>query len=58
MSVSVAAMERSISEDMKILKICARFDPGVFSDERRERDLGNNRNLFELINANPRLLEF
>ncbi len=44
-------------EELKMRKICAKFVPRVLREDQKERRCHDNREMVELINSDPAVLE-
>ena len=56
-NVSVGTVHTIIREELKMWKICARFVPRVLREDQKERRCHDSREMVELINSDPALLE-
>ena len=55
--VSVGTVHTIIHEELKIRKICAKFVPRVFREDQKERRCQGSREMVELINSDPAVLD-
>ena len=55
--VSVRTVHTIIREELKMLKICAKFVPGVLREDQKERRCHDSREMVELINSDPAVLD-
>ena len=55
--VSVGTVHTIIHEELKMRKICAKFVPRVLRDDQKERRCHDNREMVELINSDPAVLD-
>ena len=55
--VSVGTVHTIIREALKMRKICAKFVPRVLREEQKERCCHDSREMVELINSNPAVLD-
>ena len=55
--VSVGTVHTIIREELKIRKICAKFVPRVFREDQKERSFHESREMVELINSDPAVLD-
>ena len=55
--VSVGTVHTIIREEMKMQKICAKFVPRVLREDQKERRCHDSREMVELINSDPAVLE-
>ena len=55
--VSVGTVHTIIREELKMRKICAKFVPRVLREDQKERRCHNNREMVELINSDPAVLD-
>ena len=55
--VSVGAVHTIISEELKMRKICAKFVPMVLRKDHKERRCHDSREMVELINSDPAVLD-
>ena len=55
--VSVGTVHRIIRKDLKMWKICAKFVPRVLREDQKERRCHDNREMVELINSDPAVLD-
>ena len=55
--VSVWTVHTIIREELKIRKICAKFVSRVLREDQKERHCHNSREMFELINSDPAVLD-
>ena len=55
--VSVATVHTIIREELKMWKICPRFVPRVLREDQKERRCHDSREMVELINSNPAVLD-
>ena len=55
--VSVGTVHIIICEELKMRKICAKFVPRVLRDDQKERRCHNSREMVELINSDPAVLD-
>ena len=56
-NVSVGAVHIIIDEELKMRKICAKFDARVLREDQRERHWNDSEERVELINADPPVLD-
>ena len=54
---SVGIVYRIICEELKMQKICAKFVPRVLREDLKERRFHNSREMVELINSIPAILD-
>ena len=55
--VSVGTVHTIIREERKMRKICAKFVPRVLREDQKERCCHDNREMVELINSDPAVLD-
>ena len=55
--VGVGTLLTIIREELKMRKICAKFVPRVLRDDQKERRFHDNREMVELINSGPAVLD-
>ena len=55
--VSVGTVHRIIREELKMRKICAKFVPRVHREDQKERRCHDSREMVELINSDPAVLD-
>ena len=55
--VSVGTVHTIIREELKMWKICAKFVPRVLREDQKERRCHDSRELVELINSDPAVLD-
>ena len=55
--VSVGTVHTIIREELKMWKICAKFVPRVLREEQKERRCHDSREMVELINSDPTVLD-
>ena len=55
--VSVGTVYTIIHEEVKIRKICTNFVPTVFREDQKERRSHDSREMVELINSDPAVLD-
>ena len=55
--VSVGTVLTIIREELKMRKICARFVPMVLREDQKERRCHDSREIVELINSDPAVLD-
>ena len=55
--VSVGTVHSIIHEELKMRKICAKFVPRVLREDKKERRCHDNREMVELINSDPTVLD-
>ena len=55
--VSVGTVDTIIREELKMRKICAKFVPRVLRDDPKERHCHDSREMVELINSEPAVLD-
>ena len=55
--VSVGTVHTIICEELKMRKICANFVPRVLREDQKERRCHDSREMFELINSDPTVLD-
>ena len=55
--VSVETVSTIIREELKMRKICAKFVPRVFREDQKERRCHDSREMVELINSDPAVLD-
>ena len=55
--VNVGTVRTIISEELKMLKICATFVPRGLREDQKERRCHDNREMVELINSDPAVLD-
>ena len=56
-NVSVTAVHTIIREKLKMRKICVKFVPRVLREDQRERSCNDSKEIVELINSNPQILD-
>ena len=56
-NVSVGTVHTIIREELKMRKICAKFVPRVLREDQKERHCHDSREMVELINSDPAVLE-
>ena len=56
-NVSLGTVHTIICEELKIRKICAKFVPRVLSEDQKERRCHDSREMVELINSDPAVLD-
>ena len=56
-NVSVGAVHIIIHEELKMRKICAKFVPRVLREDQRERRCNDSKEMVELINSDPQVLD-
>ena len=56
-NVSVGAVHIIIREELKMRKICAKFVPRVLREDQRERRCNDSKEMVELINSDPQVLD-
>ena len=56
-NVSVGAVHTIIREELKMRKICAKFVPRVLREDQRERRCNDSKEMVELINSDPQVLD-
>ena len=54
---SVVTVHTIIREELKMQKICARFVPKVLRDDHKERRYHDSREMVDLINSDPSVLD-
>ena len=54
--VSVGTVHTIISEELKMRKICAKFVPKVLREDQKEKRCHDSREMVELINSDPAVL--
>ena len=55
--VSVGTVHSIIREELKIRKICVKFVPRVLREDQKERRCHDSREIVELINSDPAVLD-
>ena len=55
--VSVGTVHTIIREELKMWKICAKFVPRVLREDQKERRCRDSREMVELINSDPAVLD-
>ena len=55
--VSVGKVHTVIREELKMHKICAKFVPRVLREDQKERPCHDRREMIELINSDPAVLD-
>ena len=55
--VSVGTVHKSTREELKMRKICAKFVPRVLREYQKERRCNDSREMVELINLDPAVLD-
>ena len=55
--VSVGTVHTIIREELKMRKICMKFVPRVFREDQKERRCHDSREMIELINSDPAVLD-
>ena len=55
--VSVGTVHKIIREELKMRKICAKFVPKVLREDQKERRCHDSREMVELINSDPTVLD-
>ena len=55
--VTVGTVHSIIREELKMQKICAKFIPRVLREDQKERRCHDNREMVELINSDPAVLD-
>ena len=55
--VSVGTVHTIIREELKVRKICAKFVPRVLREDQKERRCHDSREMVELINSDPAVLD-
>ena len=55
--VSVGTVHTIIRKELKMRKICAEFVPRVLREDQKERRCHDSREMFELINSDPAVLD-
>ena len=56
-NVSVGAVHIIIREELKMRKICTKFVPRVLREDRRKRRCNDSKEIVELINSDPQILD-
>ena len=56
-NVSVGAVHIIFREELKMRKICAKFVPRVLREDQRERRCNDSKEMVELINSDPQVLD-
>ena len=56
-NVSVGTVHTIIPEELKMWKICAKFVPRVLREDQKERRYHDSREMVELINSDPAVLD-
>ena len=57
LDVSVGTVHAIICEELKMWKICAKFVPRLLREDQKERHCHDNREMAELINSDPAILD-
>ena len=55
--VSMGTVDTIICEDLKMRKICAKFVPRVLKEDQKESRCHDSREMVELINSDPAVLD-
>ena len=55
--MSVWGMYTIIHEELKMRKICAKFVPRMLREDQKERRCHDSRDMVELINSDPAVLD-
>ena len=55
--VSVETVHTIIREELEMLKICAKFVPRLLKEDQKERRCHDSREMVELINSDPAVLD-
>ena len=55
--VSLGTVHTIIREELKVQKICAKFVPRVVREDQKERRCHDSREMVELINSDPAVLD-
>ena len=55
--VSVGTVRTIICEELKIWKVCGKFVPRVLREDQKERCCHDSREMVELINSDPAVLD-
>ena len=55
--VSVGTVHTIIREELKMRKICSKFVPRVLREDQRERRCHDSREMVELVNLDPAVLD-
>ena len=55
--ISVATVHSIIPEELKMRKICMKFVPRVLREDQKERRYHDSREMVELINSDPAVLD-
>ena len=55
--ISVGTEHKIIREELKMSKICAKFVPRVLREDKKERHFHDSREMVELINSHPTVLD-
>ena len=55
--VSVGTVHTIIRQELKMRKICAKFVPRVLREDQKERRCHDSREMVELINSDPAVLD-
>ena len=55
--ISVGTVHTIIREELKMRKICVKFVPRVLREDQKERRCHDSREMVELINSNPAVLD-
>ena len=55
--VSVGTVHTIIREELKMRKICTKFVPRVLREDQKERRCHDSREMVELINSDPAVLD-
>ena len=55
--VSVGTVHKIIRQEQKMQKICAEFVPRVLGEDQKERRCHDSREMVELINSDPAVLD-
>ena len=54
--VSVETVHTTFREELKMRKVCAKFVPRVLREDQKERRCHDSREMVELINSDPAVL--
>ena len=57
LDVSVGTLHTIIREELKMREICAKFVPTVLREDQKERRCHDSREIAELINSDPTVLD-
>ena len=57
LDVSVGTVHTIIREELKMRKICVKFVPRVLREDQKERRCHDRREMVELINSDPAILD-